>query len=247
MKRRIGEGSSCGVMITRGLMNSPIFGDDLLHFARVGDVDATAKALREAMGSQQIIAGVGYSMGAITLANYVANSGDNCYLDVAVSISGALDTREQPHFPHSRHVWQPMLAKEMRGTIMAKFYEKIKTRLNPKNIWDIMRADSMISLDEALFVKYHGFESLHHYYTEMGALADVTNLTTIKDDYVGKLENTSIPLLIVNALDDPIAYWKTLGKRDDDPSNIVKIGKSNIYMLLTQHGGHVGWPIGWIG
>lgn len=44
------------------------------------------------------------------------------------------------------------------------------------------------------------------------------------------------PLLCVQALDDPVGYWKTF-------HNPKKVAKGNTILLFTQTGGHVGWPL----
>ena len=61
----------------------------------------------------ELLAGVGYSMGAIVISNYVARSGEDCQLDAAMAISGGLDMREQINFYRSQRLWQPLLAKEL--------------------------------------------------------------------------------------------------------------------------------------
>ena len=83
IQRRIEEGSTVSVMITRGLMDSFIVGEDIMHFARTSDVSAAAGALRQVFGKDVFIGGVGYSMGGITIAAYVAKSGTMCDLDAA--------------------------------------------------------------------------------------------------------------------------------------------------------------------
>lgn len=62
LKRR-DEGVTTVVMIARGLMDLPVRGWNLFHGARWSDASESASALRKAMGKDQILAGVGYSMG----------------------------------------------------------------------------------------------------------------------------------------------------------------------------------------
>uniref|UniRef100_A0A7S2MD80 AB hydrolase-1 domain-containing protein n=1 Tax=Helicotheca tamesis TaxID=374047 RepID=A0A7S2MD80_9STRA len=251
------DNSTVAVMITRGLMDSPILGDNLLHFARITDVHVAAGALRRAKSPDQTLAGVGYSMGAITVANYLAKMGQESNLDAAVAISGALDTRQQPRYKRSRDFWQPMLAKTLRDTLITKFYSQLSTRLSLSEIHDISLADSMISLDEKMFVRYNNYKDLGHYYSEMGAMGDFNSFNNEKDETrlfvkgvadgisaeeqgIGRIANVSFPLLCVNALDDPIAYWGTLW----DPQKVANSGDGFVMLLLTEKGGHVGWPLG---
>lgn len=67
--RQVSLGNIVAVMTTRGLGDSPILGDNILHFARTSDVKAAAKALKKAIQqvgprneNKVLLAGVGYSM-----------------------------------------------------------------------------------------------------------------------------------------------------------------------------------------
>lgn len=55
-----------------------------------------------------------------------------------------------------------------------------------------------------------------------------------------RISQVSVPFLVIQALDDPLISWRTLG----DPKEVVNSGSGNIMMLLTKSGGHVGWPLG---
>jgi len=243
-----------------------------LNFARVSDIDAAAKALRKAVQlpqdndsnnhkqkvneQVQVVAGVGYSMGAINLANYVARSGSDCALDAAVTFSGALDTRHQIHFHRSRKFWQPLLVKNLRDLIIGKFQRQLQKRLTAQEIEDIAVAPTVVDFDERYTIKYHNFDTIESYYSQMGAMGDFTSFDNNVDDGttsstgpnpkdhsggVGRIANVSIPLLVVNALDDPIAYPKCLG---NDPQRVSTSGSGFTLLLITEKGGHVGWPIG---
>ena len=126
-----------------------------------------------------------------------------------------------------------MIAKALRDKLVQKVWHKAKRRLSKEELESVLRAQNMMELDDAFFVRYHGFQSLHEYYVEMGAMGD--------RDPTGRIANVSVPLLVLHALDDPIAYWKALG----DPNALTTTGKGYVMMLLTQRGGHVGWPTGW--
>ena len=174
-RQLISEGNIVAIMVTRGLMGSPIIGNNLLHFARTSDVAAAAKALKAAItrltaGSVHstdslMLAGVGYSMGAITLANYVASAGKDCALDAAVGFSGALDTREQATFRRSELLWQPFIAKAMRDTMVGKFMPQIESKFTHDQFNDMMRARSLVDLDRSFFAPYNEYEDLDDYYS----------------------------------------------------------------------------------
>jgi predicted alpha/beta-fold hydrolase len=164
--RRTKEGHTCIVMIARGLSDTPVFGFNVFHGARVSDVDASAKAIRKGLAPNQMLAGVGYSMGAIILSNYIARSGSKCQLDSGIAVSGGLDMRENLNFQRSMRLWQPMLAQSLKEDfIMKKFDGRFRLRLTKEEHLSLMRASSVSEIDVHAIVTYNGFDSLMHYYT----------------------------------------------------------------------------------
>ena len=234
IQRRIDEGSIVAVVVTRGLMDSHIIGDTLPHYARTTDIDAAARVLRKAIAKDQMLVGVGYSMGGISLGNYVARSGKRCQLDAAVSISGALNAREQLGHTRSRWLFQPVLAGKMKRTLNQKFGTRIQSRLGPDGYFKFMKSSDVVSLDETI-AKYHGYNDTYTYYSEMSIIGDLKNHHS-----QDRVKDVAIPMLFVNALDDTFGSWRCLGT----PDEIVKSADGNVFILLTSKGGHVGWPTG---
>ncbi len=245
--RRTTEGYTCVVMIARGLMDTPVIGWNVFHGARILDVETAARAVSQAKGSNQLLAGVGYSMGAIVLSNYVARSGADCHLDTAISISGGLDMREMLNFKRSMRLWQPMLAQTLRDEfIVKKFDNRFRHRLTKEEHLKLMRSTSISDIDVHAVVAYNNFNDLKHYYSEMSAMGDSdaflasTNSVTSSNEVVGRIANVSIPFCVLHALDDPLTSWRTVGH---DPVKLADSGSGNIMILLTKSGGHVGWPL----
>ena len=95
----------------------------------------------------------------------------------------------------------------------------------------------------------NGFDDLDHYYREMSALGDiphdpVTHKLLMNNN--GKIHDVSIPLLVVQAFDDPLVSWRATAQNSGfmHPDNLVKSGNGNLMLLLTKAGGHVGWSLG---
>jgi predicted alpha/beta-fold hydrolase len=91
-------------------------------------------------------------------------------------------------------------------------------------------------------VKYNGYNDLIDFYSDMSSVL-VSNGTAQSGHF-------AIPHLVLQSFDDPISSWKT--NAADDPSSILYptnlVGRhksSNLTILLTAKGGHLGWPIGW--
>ena len=242
-RRATKEGHTVAVMINRGLMKTPIRGDETFHGARTSDVGCTMDALHQALygtsrfdnnanGVSNIVL-VGFSMGAIIACNYAAKSGDHSGLAGAVSFSGTLSTAKNltdcPSSRHSAVLWQPALAWALKGTVikpsMAKF---LKRGITAKEVEDTR---SIEDIDTRLVCKYNGYKTVYDYYEDMsaGGLGDEKGLK--------RLDGTKTPLLAVHAIDDPIAIFEVVLQEE-----ITKT--DNVMLLATKHGGHIGWPTG---
>ena len=245
--RRNNQGSTVVIMIARGLMDTPVKSFHVFHGARIDDVSEAARILRTTLQKDQTLAGVGFSMGAIILTNYIARSGPHCALDVAMAISGGLDMRYQLYHTRAKRLWEPMLALTLRDQfIIGKLGERYRTRLTKKQMLELMRATDVSTVDEHAVVTYNGFDNILHYYAEMSAMGDLPMGHEGSDD-LGRINNISIPFCVLSALDDPLITWKTVAANEGNrhPSNLVKSGSGNLIMMLTKGGGHVGWPLGW--
>jgi predicted alpha/beta-fold hydrolase len=115
------------------------------------------------------LAGVGYSMGAIVLSNYVARSGSDCALDAAIALSGGLDMRVQAFFERAQRLWQPMLAKTLRDVfVVGKFGERYRERLTKQQMLEMMRATHIsVSSHYPMIAKIALFVSLWCGFTVM--------------------------------------------------------------------------------
>jgi predicted alpha/beta-fold hydrolase len=56
----------------------------------------------------------------------------------------------------------------------------------------------------------------------------------------GRIANVSIPICMVQSLDDPVGTWRSF----HDPEKVATTGNGNTMILFTSRGGHVGWPLG---
>lgn len=249
--RRNAENSTVIVMVARGLMDLPLRGWSLFHGARTSDAQAAAVSIRRAAGDQQAVIGIGYSMGAIVLANTVASYGSACALDGGVAISGGLDMRYQEHFSRAQRLWQPMLSETLREDfLLGKWGKRVRAKLSDEDFLKMVRGTHVTEIDRYAVVPYNGFNNLEHYYSEMSALGDIDHDANglLPLDNNGKIQTISIPMLIVHAYDDPLVTWRATCQNEGfmHPENLANSGSGNVMLLLTKGGGHVGWPLGWM-
>lgn len=174
LRRTTLQNSTVVVMIARGLMDLPVRGMDIFHGARWQDAHQAAQTLRQTIVGPQILAGVGYSMGAIVMGNMVTRTGPDCALDVAMAISGGLDMRNEIDFFRAQRLWQPLVATELRDTfVVGKWGERVRRRLTKDQMKALMRATHISEIDQTAVVAYNDYRDLVHYYSDMSALGDV--------------------------------------------------------------------------
>ena len=172
-------------------------------------------------------------MGAIVLANYCARSGSSVNLDYAIGIGGGLDMRWNLLFARSRWLWQPLLSRTLIDSLISRYVPNHlkdavdKGQITAQNLARTLAATDVTTIDQEMITPYNGFTSVVHYYESMSAV-----------DHVPQL---AIPLAMVGSLDDPIITEKTMGK----PQQVADSNAAgNMFILLTQKGGHVGYPLG---
>lgn len=232
VRRANAEGITAAVMINRGLMKTPLRGGESFTGARTSDAKCAVEALRHALGGKIVL--VGFSMGGIVACNYVAKSGKNAGVIGAVSFSGTVCSGmllncSNRAMRHSMAVWQPALAWGLKATIispsMASFLKRGLTKQMADDVTTVMEVDSQ------LVCKYHGYPRVEDYYKDMSAGGEGD------DRGVTKLNGTKVPLLVVHAIDDPIAPFEVVMAKQIHKTD-------NVVLLATKHGGHIGWPRG---
>jgi hypothetical protein len=120
--------------------------EQFFHGARTIDAHNTALTLKKrVVEPDQMLVGVGYSLGAIVLNNYVASYGEDTALDAAVSISGSLNCHYQSTFQRSQRTWQPMIASFMRDELLLpKWGRRLQKRLGPDGFRAFLRASNVV-------------------------------------------------------------------------------------------------------
>ena len=227
------RGWTAVVMTARGMGGTPLTSGAPFHGARTSDVAATVALVAQAAPGVELV-GVGYSMGAIVLANYVGVAGTRCPLSAVVSISGCFDTSANAHFPYSEAVWQPWLCMELKANFTTR--GPAAEALRSGGRVDLAAASagsvrSIVDFDRLVPVPHYHFDGVHDYYRH----CSLGNL--------GKLQQVRTPLLALAACDDPVINSDSFAPF---VRGLASPGASPfLHFLFTRRGGHVGWCEGW--
>ncbi|GFN87874.1 adenosine deaminase cecr1-a [Plakobranchus ocellatus] len=173
---------------------------------------------------------VGCSMGANIVLKYLGE--DNAHqkgILAAVSVNQGYDAvKVAPMLKSWRNIGRFYLyvmtenQKEIMNAHRAQLFtpeNKQKHGIDEKKVFS---ATSLDELDEAFTVPYFGYKSVHEYYQKMSS----SNF----------MQNIKIPLLILNAEDDPVVPQELL----EHPLKAANTQQYTIF-VLTKHGGHLGF------
>ncbi len=230
-------GWTCVVMNARGLGGTRLRSSQPFHAARTSDVAHALAAIGAAAPGATIV-GVGFSLGAVILSNYVGISGRDCALSAAVAVSGCWDNVANDRCTaYGKAVYHPWLALELKRNFLTG--EPAAT-LEAGGRVDLRAARSAATrtisdFDAAVVVPFFGFDDLDDYYrcSSLG--------------HHGKLASAAVPLLAIHAADDPIIDSATFadhlpaitGRTADRPGSHA--GNPHLFVLVTRSGGHIGW------
>jgi len=227
------SGMTVVVLVSRGTMDTVVT-EHLFNGARTSDLrDAillTDGALQEAYGPERKppLIGVGFSMGGVTLANYCGQYGSDTRLRGGVHFSGGYDAIFNMKFEYAASTWQVYLAYNLKKAYLRPNLVGVAKKRGVDVDRVLSRhVESIKDFDTEFMVAFNGYKSVEDYYGDLGVAGRE------------KWRAVAIPLLAVSARDDPFIHCDSLKATEFVAAN------DNLLFLITERGGHVGWPLGW--
>jgi len=228
------------VIVSRGTMDTQVK-EVVFNGARAQDVREMVLLAEHAMlaasGSegrsdrrkQLPLFATGFSMGAIMLSGYCGKFGDDTRLAGVVHFSGTYDGIFNKGFEYSDKTWQTYLAYGLKANMLSGRVARIASRRGV-DIQKVMsrRVVSVADIDEeftSVFAGYKGGSDA--YYSDMCLGLE------------NKWKRVSIPVLAIYSRDDPITHCDSMHAQE------LAAGNEHLLFLVTERGGHVGWPWGW--
>ncbi|SMR47573.1 unnamed protein product [Zymoseptoria tritici ST99CH_3D1] len=209
------------VVNARGCAGSKITTSVLFNARATWDVRQIVKWARKTWPNRPLF-GIGFSLGANILTNYVGEEGEDCLLSAAVVVSN----------PWKLEVSNVAL---QRGYIGREVYSKTMGR-NLLALFDT-HAEQITQNKEITREKMHGLKYLHEfdravqcptwgYPTEGAYYRDASSSDSVLA--------VRIPMLAIHAKDDPIAFDEGVPYEEIRQNPFVVI-------CATSGGGHLGW------
>ncbi|KAA1077204.1 hypothetical protein PGTUg99_006307 [Puccinia graminis f. sp. tritici] len=167
---------------------------------------------------------IGFSLGANVLAKYLGEEADRTLIRSAVVVGNPWDLYSGHCFLESSflgRIYSRALASNLRA-LMTRHLKVFKARSSPIDVHALFSnpCQSLYEFDSIVTRALGRFGSTEAYYKSQSSTLVV--------------ESVRVPLLSINALDDPIVT------PDAVPVESV-LENPYLVVLITKHGGHLGW------
>ncbi|XP_071399826.1 phospholipase ABHD3-like [Centroberyx affinis] len=212
------RGYRCVVFNNRGFGGEELLTPLTFCAADTSDLECVVLHVKE-LYPQAPLLGAGVSLGGMLLLNYLARKGNKSGLEAGITLSVCWNTLES-----SASVEQPinwLLFNRYLTIILCHTVNRHRKILEKVvDIDYVMKARTLRDFDERFTAVLFGYNSCLEYYNDASP------------DY--KLPRTAVPILCLNAADDPFspkhAFPLALAQR-----------LPNVALLVTAHGGHIAF------
>jgi len=222
------QGYRCVVMNFRGTHGIPLENHIVYSASWTNDYKHICQHVRD-LYPDALLIGIGFSLGSNVLVKAACEFGVDSPLDSIISISNPYDCPSCSTFLSASPFYNTQLTKGCVRLFESKRDEILKfCSVHQIDISEeaILKCTTMRDYDEQLTRRIFGFSSVDEYYNTASC--------------VQYLDNLKIPAFLISAVDDPIICPDTI------PIQLAK-SHTNMMLILTQRGGHVGflegvWP-----
>jgi len=203
----------------RGCGNSKLTSPKMYCAAASWDLHEVIESLKKRFPTTPLLA-IGFSMGANVLVKYLGEYGQQVPLVGAISVANPMDCAASGH-----QLMRGFSAKVYGKSILRRIWRYMERHremiIQSKDV-DFTLKDKCTTVwdfDHHLTSKAFGYGTAENYYRVASSCRVISNV--------------KIPLLCLNAEDDPIAPAEVISTLSELPSNVV--------IVTTTTGGHIGW------
>ncbi|KAK7693944.1 hypothetical protein QCA50_003518 [Cerrena zonata] len=224
-----GLGARIVVMNFRGCNNSPVTTPKLYHGGSSYDIRSVVLWVTHTF-PQSTLFGIGFSLGANIFTKYVCEEGGSCPLSGLVSLANPWDFQKGGVYTESGSLMSRFVYRYVLGGALQALYHRNRaifltspqSTLSTSVLENLFarKRISLVEFDHTITAVAWGFKDAWDYYANISSPQF--------------LDALRIPLLGINALDDPIMGCAGLPREE---------AKKNPWFVLvaTKRGGHLGW------
>jgi hypothetical protein len=219
-------------MIFRGCGDLILTSPQAYDASKTGDVALAVNTIHARFPDAPLFL-VGFSLGANIMVKYLGEEGPRAIGKVAGAVSISNPFAFQPFIETLHYTRKPNSLRRLSAWIYSvlvaheyKRYVRRHQEVLADRLKEVARPLSSMTtlreLDEHVTVPLNGWRDLEHYMTESSS-----------SDF---LDRVAVPLLGINAEDDPLVSKEAL-------DYTVRQGSTNPHFILvtTKRGGHIGW------
>ncbi|KAI8997383.1 Alpha/Beta hydrolase protein [Pilobolus umbonatus] len=217
----------------RGCGTHRITTPQLFNAAVTDDIREMLPYVQKKVGSDTPLIGIGFSLGSNILVKYLGEEQERTPFIAAISIANPFDLLVSGLILDQHLFTRNVYSRGMANNLKEIFWRNKDVMAARKDINqdEVMAAQTVRQYDEACVKKMSNYTTVNNYYRD-GSCSRL-------------IEHVRIPLLCINAEDDPIVSHQCI------PYDEVR---QNPYVVLvtTKQGGHLGWfeyffkPTRWI-
>ena len=194
------------------------------HAGETSDMMSVLSALRQRVGYDTPIYGLGYSLGGNALLKYLGESGKDCMLDAAVAVSApmllALCAKRLKE--GASRVYQWHLLRSLKRNLILKMRKVKMNDVLALSEQEIAEVKDLPTFDDCITAPLHGFRGVDHYYESCSSRQYLRNIVK--------------PTLILHSADDPFMFPEVLPRAEELSTNVT--------LEVSSKGGHVGFVAG---
>ncbi|POM81674.1 Hypothetical protein PHPALM_322 [Phytophthora palmivora] len=220
-------GWQCVVLNSRGCQNTPLRTPHLFCIAYTDDLRFVAQYLTDKYNfASEAFIGLGFSMGANVLVKYLGEDGDQVPLTAAISVGNPFDMHKC-----SENIEGPLFNRLTYSRVLsAGLSDLFFNRSNAHEVFcdypgldleALKNVKKVSEFDELFTIKHFNYKSVDEFYHDGSC--------------VTRLPKVAVPLLCMNAEDDPISVATSIPVKDVVEAN------ENIILCTTKSGGHLAY------
>ncbi|KAG8623781.1 hypothetical protein KVT40_008757 [Elsinoe batatas] len=218
----VGEGGWEALVVnSRGCAMSKITTGILYNARATWDVRQTVKWARKKWPNRRLF-GIGYSLGANILTNYLGEEGSDCELEAAVIVSNPWKLEVSNIALQSTWIGLNVYSKAM-GTNMKKLFERHVDQIAKNGDIDVeavRRINYLHEFDRCIQCPTWGYPTEGAYYRDASSVDSIFDIR--------------VPCLVIHAEDDPIAPKQSVPYEEVHHTPWLVI-------CSTSLGGHLAW------